>query len=149
MRFVNYFNDAANAAVAFSFHRGFVAVSYLHVPKKRKKKKKEISCSNYCCLVLFIPWFDAIGSSKWLIKVKSNKKKGWKYCSWERKKLISLREKMFIYQKLKIRFDLKMIVSPLEKDDLHSMNVGIEELLIYYCEWYTSDEKKFLIKKVY
>ena len=50
------------------------------------------------------------------------------------KKLISLREKMFIYRKLKIRFDLKMIVSPLEKDDLHSMNVGIEELLIYYCE---------------
>lgn len=40
MRFVNYFNDAANAAVAFSFHRGFVAVSYLHVPKKREKKKK-------------------------------------------------------------------------------------------------------------
>lgn len=129
MRFVNYFNDAANAAVAFSFHRGFVAVSYLHVPKKReKKKKKEISCSNYCCLVLFI----AVGSSKWLIKVKSNKKKRMKILFL--KKLISLREKMFIYQKLKIRFDLKMIVSPLEKDDLHSMNVGIEELLIYYCE---------------
>lgn len=40
-------------------------------------------------------------------------------------------------------------VSPLEKDDLHSMNVGIEELLTYYCEWYKSDKKKFLIKKVY
>lgn len=37
MRFVNdYFNDAANAAVAFSFHRGFVAV----VSSRYKKKKK-------------------------------------------------------------------------------------------------------------
>lgn len=83
MRFVNYFNDAANAAVAFSFHRGFVAVSYLHVPKKRKKKKKEISCRNYCCLVLFI----AVGSSKWLIKVKSNKKKRMKILFLRAKKI--------------------------------------------------------------
>lgn len=38
MRFVNdYFNDAANAAVAFSFHRGFVAV----VSSRYKKKKKK------------------------------------------------------------------------------------------------------------
>lgn len=40
MRFVNdYFNDAANAAVAFSFHRGFVAVVSSRYKKKKKKSK--------------------------------------------------------------------------------------------------------------
>lgn len=58
MRFVNYFNDAANAAVAFSFHRGFVAVSYLHVPKKREKKKKRKYRAAiivvWCCLLQLV-----------------------------------------------------------------------------------------------
>lgn len=123
MRFVNYFNDAANAAVAFSFHRGFVAVSYLHVPKKReKKKKKEISCSNYCCLILFIPWFDAVGSSKWLIKVKSNKKK--------RMKILFLRTKKIDFIERENVYLSKAQDSIWFKDDRFTVGEG----------WFTFDE---------
>lgn len=71
MRFVNnYFNDAANAAVAFSFHRGFVAVV-----SSRYKKKKENIVPQLLLFGIVYSLFYAIGSSKWLTKVKSNSDK--------------------------------------------------------------------------
>lgn len=71
MRFVNnYFNDAANAAVAFSFHRGFVAV----VSSRYKKKKANIVPQLLLSGIVYSLIY-AIGSSKWLTKVKSNSDK--------------------------------------------------------------------------
>lgn len=72
MRFVNnYFNDAANAAVAFSFHRGFVAV----VSSRYKKKKKENIVPQLLLFGIVYSLIYTIGSSKWLTKVKSNSDK--------------------------------------------------------------------------
>lgn len=71
MRFVNnYFNDAANAAVAFSFHRGFVAVV-----SSRYKKKKENIVPQLLLFGIVYSLIYAIDSSKWLTKVKSNSDK--------------------------------------------------------------------------
>lgn len=59
MRFVNnYFNDAANAAVAFSFHRGFVAVVSSRYKKKKKRKyRAAIIVVWYCLFLNLYNWF--------------------------------------------------------------------------------------------
>lgn len=58
-------------------------LSYLHVTKK---KKKENIVPQLLLFGIVYSLIYAIGSSKWLTKVKSNSdKKEWKYCSWERK----------------------------------------------------------------
>lgn len=64
MRFVNdYFNDAANAAVAFSFHRGFVAVVSSRYKKKKKKSKYRAAIIvNYLVVVYSLIY--GTGSSK-------------------------------------------------------------------------------------
>lgn len=55
MRFVNnYFNDAANAAVAFSFHRGFVSSRY---KKKKRKYRAAIIVVWYCLFLNLCNWF--------------------------------------------------------------------------------------------
>lgn len=52
MRFVNdYFNDAANAAVAFSFHRGFVAVVSSRYKKKKKSKYRAAIIVVWYCFI--------------------------------------------------------------------------------------------------
>lgn len=57
MRFVNnYFNDAANAAVAF-FHRGFVAVVSSRYKKKKSKYRAAIIVVWYCLFLNLCNWF--------------------------------------------------------------------------------------------
>lgn len=57
-------------------------LSYLHVTKKKKANiVPQLLLSGIVYSLIY-----AIGSSKWLTKVKSNSDKNeWKYCSWERK----------------------------------------------------------------